>query len=132
LLEGLEAVTTFGESGLLGSAAGEELDAIDYQLGTPEHTLIIASSEGHSASMQATPEDILMPHQANSGLYDPNLRADVTFFETAAGGAVFAAGSMTWTASLSADTTVARLTHNALLRFLQEDKFEIPHAADPG
>jgi N,N-dimethylformamidase len=135
LVRGLDHVTRFGESGPLGSAAGEELDAVDAALGTPDHVLIIASSTGHSANMQLVPEDMAMPHPALSGAYNPDVRADVVFFETPAGGAVFATGSMTWTASLSESdyaNPVAVMTHNALSRFLDPALFVMPTPGTDG
>ncbi len=49
------------------------------------------------------------------------MRADLTYFETPEGGAVFSTGSIDWTASLSHngyDNNVARITGNVLQRFL--------------
>ena len=90
LMQGLKDVTRFGDTGPLGSAAGEELDATDAALGTPEHALVIASSKGHSAHMQLVPEDMGMPHLGLSGAYNPDVRSDIVFFETPSGwGRVF-------------------------------------------
>jgi N,N-dimethylformamidase len=129
ITKGLRDVSRFGDTGPLGSAAGEELDATDPALGTPEHALVIASSRGHSAQMQLVPEDMGMPHAGLSGAYNPDVRADVVFFETPAGGAVFATGSMTWTASLCVDdyaNPLALMTDNALKRFLDPAPFAMP------
>jgi N,N-dimethylformamidase len=126
IMHGIEDIRIFGESGPLGSAAGEELDAVDLALGTPDNTIILASSRGHSANMQLMPEELLMPHLALSGAYNPNVRSDVVFFETPSGGAVFSTGSMTWTASLCVDgyqNVVETMTANALRRFLDPTPF---------
>ena len=56
-------------------------------------------------------------------------RADVVFFETPDGGAVFSTGSIAWAGSLATDkydNDVAKLTTNVLHRFAQEEPFEVP------
>ena len=52
--------------------------------------------------------------------------ADMTFFETAAGGAVFSVGSMTYVGSLPPDgygNVCAKLTTNVLRRFMDPAPF---------
>ncbi len=44
--------------------------------------------------------------------------ADLITFETPSGGAVFSAGSITWTSSIPVDDAVSRITANVLKRFL--------------
>ncbi|TIN74116.1 N,N-dimethylformamidase beta subunit family domain-containing protein [Mesorhizobium sp.] len=39
-----------GDFGILGGAAGLEVDTVDRALGTPRHALVVAASEGHSSS----------------------------------------------------------------------------------
>ena len=128
LFAGVEG-DTFGETGLAGSAAGGEIDAADLAIGTPPHALVVARSEGHTVNMQPAPENILMPHPAMAAAYDPAIRADMTFFETVGGGAVFAAGSLSWLGAVAADgfdTVAARITGNALRRFLDPEPFVLP------
>ena len=53
-------------------------------------------------------------------------RADLAFFETRSGGAVFSTGSIAWCGSLSHnfyDNNVARITGNVLRRFLDPTPF---------
>jgi len=53
---------------------------------------------------------------------DPNVRADMVFFETPNGGAVFSTGSITWCGSLShngGENNVSRITQNVLMQFLE-------------
>jgi hypothetical protein len=45
--------------------------------------------------------------------------ADMVYYETPSGGAVFSAGSICWTSSVLVDDGVSRITANALRRFLQ-------------
>ena len=116
-----------GEYGLAGGgAAGLELDATNHALGTPPHTLVLASSERHSDLYLMTPEDMNDPAPGLGGTEAEIIRAEMVFFETPSGGAVFSTGSIAWSASLShADykNDVARITANVLKRFLDETPF---------
>ena len=119
-----------GDFGFLGGgASGSEIDAADPMLGTPAHTLIVASSEGHSANTYLVPDETGFHHSAMDGAQNPRVRADMTFFETARGGAVFSVGSIAWAASLSHDgydNNVARLSENVVRRFLDPAPFTMP------
>lgn len=97
--------------------------------------MVLASSEDHDpdAPWVLVPEERLT-HLTNwSGESDPALiRADLTFFETPGGGAVFSTGSITFCGSLPTndyDNDVSRILQNVLDRFLDRDVvFEIPEA----
>jgi N,N-dimethylformamidase len=55
------------------------------------------------------------------------VRADIVFFETLSGGAVFATGSIAWCCALSHnayDNNVSRLTGNVLRRFIDPRPFD--------
>ena len=59
----------------------------------------------------------------------PKVRADMTFFETPGGGAVFSVGSIAWGGSLPHDgyeNNVARISENVLRRFLDPRPFAMP------
>jgi N,N-dimethylformamidase len=115
-----------GDFGVLGGAAGLELDAADPSLGTPEHALVLARSTGHSNVYLLTVEEMMSTHPVMDGLDNPLVRAEMVFFETPAGGAVFATGSIAWAASLCHnryDNNVARITANVVARFLAEEAF---------
>ena len=59
------------------------------------------------------------------------LRADMVFFETPGGGAVFSVGSIAWCGSLSwngYDNNVAKITANVLRRFNDPAPFKMPAA----
>jgi N,N-dimethylformamidase len=110
----------FGLSG--GGAAGFELDRADSRLGTPAHALVLATSEGHN------PENFILVHEEQLGLFttwprEPAaqlIRADMVYFETPNGGAVFSVGSITFCGSLAHnhyDNNIARLVNNVLRRF---------------
>ncbi|MHA1567709.1 MAG: N,N-dimethylformamidase beta subunit family domain-containing protein [Alphaproteobacteria bacterium] len=121
-----------GDFGLVGGgAAGLELDCANHQLGTPANTLILATSEDHT--------DLILPVTDETDVMAPNLtgsqsdrvRADLIFFETSSGGAVFSTGSIAWCGSLSHngyDNNVARIMGNVLRRFLDPKSFAGPTA----
>ena len=57
------------------------------------------------------------------------MRADLVFFETVAGGAVFSAGSIAYVGALGwrgYDNNIARLTINVIRRFLDPAPFTLP------
>ncbi|MCH7540695.1 MAG: LamG domain-containing protein, partial [Proteobacteria bacterium] len=58
IFEGIGDDELIGDFGILGGgASGSEIDATDPLLGTPPHTLILASSEGHSANTYLVPDE---------------------------------------------------------------------------
>ncbi len=130
IFEGIGIDERIGDFGYLGGgASGSEIDAADPMLGTPSHALIVASSVGHSADTWLVPDETGFHHSAMDGVQNPRIRADMTFFETPSGGAVFSTGSIAWAASLphnGYDNNVARLSENVLRRFLKPDPFEAP------
>ena len=129
VFEGVEGPVV-GEFGLAGGgAAGLELDATNHVLGTPPHSLVLASSERHSDLYLMTPEDMNDPAPGLGGTEAEIIRAEMVFFETPSGGAVFSTGSIAWPGSLSHTdykNDVARITTNVLKRFLDETPFAPP------
>ena len=126
-VEGLSDSDLLGDHGTIGGgAAGQEIDRFDESLGSPSHSIILASSVGHPPDMLQTKEEF-----AATGIPIPGtaVRADVVFFETPQGGAVFSTGSIAWAGSLATngyDNDVAKLTTNVLTRFADETPFEAP------
>jgi len=116
-----------GDFGLIGGgAAGIELDRANFEEGTPPHALILARSENHTAnyltSLDMLPINCLGAERANP------IYADMVFYETAAGGAVFSTGSIAWAGSLSHggyDNNVAAISANVLKRFLHPADFTL-------
>ena len=122
-----EIIGDFGLSG--GGAAGLELDAVDHALGTPEHVLVLASSERYTDVYLMTPEDMLDPVPGLGGTEADIIRSDMVFFETANGGAVFSTGSIAWAGSTAwngYNNHVAVITSNVLRRFLNPEPFAFP------
>ena len=111
-----------GDFGLIGGgAAGLELDSASRAYGTPPHALTVATSEQHTDAYIRVNEDIGHMLLAIGGQDDPQVHADVVFFETPRGGAVFSTGSIGWSSALfhnDHDNNVSRLTRNVLDRFL--------------
>ncbi len=135
ILEGV-ADEKLGDFGLSGhGAAGFELDRTDHRLGTPQHALVLAASEGHdpSAPWVLVPEEYLTHLTTWPGKKPADLiRADLTFFEAPNNGAVFATGSITFCGSLphnNFDNNCSRLMVNVLNRFLDPNAtFAIPRS----
>jgi N,N-dimethylformamidase len=116
-----------GTSGLGGGAAGQEIDRYDPHLGSPAHAVVVASATDFGPDMVRTKEEF-----GGSVIYpipDPLVRADVVFYETPGGGAVFSVGSISWFGALARNhyqNDVAQLTANVIRRFLDPTPFPAP------
>ena len=132
IFEGVQDALIGDFGALMGGAAGYEIDRHDPELGSPDHALVLASSERHSNLynlMVGSVVDVLPGLDENA---PDALRADMVFFETGFGGAVFSVGSIAWCGSLSFDgydNNVARITTNVLRRFNDAEPFEMPASA---
>ena len=119
-----------GDFGLAGGgAAGLELDRADAEQGALAHALVLASSTRHTDIYLMTLEDLLDPTPDWSGTQCDIVRADLTFFETPGGGAVFSVGSIAWPGAMvwnSYDNEIAKMTENVLKRFDNPVPFEMP------
>jgi N,N-dimethylformamidase len=119
-----------GDFGILqGGTAGLEIDCVDPALGTPAHALVVARSENHSNTYELVAEEVRIPHGATDALQHQGIHANITFFETPEGGAVFSTGSIAYAGSLSwngFENNIARLTTNVLRRFADERPFALP------
>lgn len=125
-----EIIGDFGSSG--GGAAGDEIDRVDFRLGTPPHTLIVARSEKHTRYYNVVPEETTYHHPTINGEEAKHCYADLVFYECLNGGAVFSTGSITWGASLAwngYDNNVSRITANVLSRFADATPFVFPQAS---
>jgi N,N-dimethylformamidase len=124
IFEGIEdeIIGDFGLSG--GGAAGFELDRADFELGTPSNALILARSEAHQSHFGVVPEELLTHVTTTNGERPKALiRAEIVYFETIMGGAVFSTGSITFCGSLSHnnyENNVSRMLENVLRRFTRE------------
>jgi len=120
LFEGIDEdiIGDYGLSG--GGAAGFEMDRADITLGTPPGAAILARSEDPPASFVTVPEELLSHLRTVSGEPPEALkRAEIVYFDTPGGGAVFSVGSITFCGSLWRDGfegPVSRLLENAVRR----------------
>jgi N,N-dimethylformamidase len=116
-------------------AAGSELDRADFALGTPPHTLVLASSSGHSDAYQHVVEQINTSNSARpGGTQNPLVRADMVFLEYPNGGAVFSSSAIAWCGSLSYNNytnNVSRITENVLRRFASDAPLPPPFGSRP-
>jgi N,N-dimethylformamidase len=121
-----------GASGLGGGAAGQEIDRYDPSLGSPSHALVVASATDFGADMLRTKEEFEAAMVPTTD--DEMVRADIVFYETPAGGAVFSVGSISWFGALARDdyaNDIARITENVVRRFADARPFG-DHAAATG
>ncbi len=104
---GLKRGDLFGQASLHercpGGASGHELDKI--QPHSPANICHLAKGINGATPGAAMPD--------GDG-------ADLAYFETPGGGAVFATGSLCWTLSIIVDDGVSKVTRNVLTRFLQK------------
>jgi N,N-dimethylformamidase len=124
-----EMIGDFPSLMLRHGAAGYEIDRADAALGTPPHALLLATATGFSDSYQHVVEEILSTDGEQGGTVNPDVRADMVFFEGPNGGAVFSVGSIAWCSALSyndGDNDVSRVTENVLHRFMAGEGFDAP------
>ncbi|MFN3210850.1 MAG: N,N-dimethylformamidase beta subunit family domain-containing protein [Roseovarius sp.] len=129
---GNEVIGDYGFSG--NGAAGFELDHIDYRLGTPETTVLLARSVTRENGFMLVPEEQLT-HLTNltGGSAEDAMHADIVLIDYPGGGQVFATGSITFCGSLpwnDFDNDVSTLFHNVLTRFLCDEEAEAPETQD--
>ena len=121
IFEGIdeENIGDFGLSG--GGAAGFELDWLDPSLGSPPHALVLARSQDHDDTFVLVPEEILTHHATRPGEPAKDMmRAELVYFETPNGGAVFSVGSISFCGSLphnGFDNNISHMVDNVLRRF---------------
>lgn len=129
IIEGVddEILGDFGLTG--GGAAGMELDRHDVSVGSPPHSIVVASSEHHTEAHVFVVEDMLFNFMGTTGDVCDKVHADLVFFETPNGGAVFSVGSIAYSGSLpwnNFDNNISRLTLNVLRRFMDPTPFPMP------
>jgi N,N-dimethylformamidase len=122
IFEGITSDESIGAFGsILGGAAGDEIDRLDYSLGSPPHALLLATATGYSGLYMPAIEDFTMLSPITLATQEANCRADIVYFETPKGGGVFSVGSITWCGSLAHndyDNNVSRITENVLGKFI--------------
>ncbi|MCW5623114.1 MAG: LamG domain-containing protein [Burkholderiales bacterium] len=132
--EGIEQDAKLGNFGLVGGgAAGTELDIVDTMLGSPPHTLVVATSAGrHTEGYLLVMEDYGFNQQGLDGTQHPRVRSDIAYHETPNGGACFAfssiafCGSLPWNNGDPAKNNISRLVKNVLDRFMADGPLPPP------
>ncbi|WP_307786827.1 N,N-dimethylformamidase beta subunit family domain-containing protein [Mycolicibacterium mengxianglii] len=129
--EGISYDERLGDFGLVGGgAAGAELDTVDTTLGSPPHTLLVATSAGlHTDAYLTVTELILTNAPGHTGTQNPRIRADMAFHETPNGGGVWSFSSISYCGSLSHnnyDNNISKLTANVLNRFMVDGPLPEP------
>ena len=137
IFEGIGAEELIGDHPSLQvrwGAAGYEFDRYETELGSPQTTLLLASSIGFKtqyAKPTIDEELWFAPGRDGARVSDPQrdgephrfVRADMTYTNYPNGGAVFTAGSICWRGGMSwngYDNTVSRITENVLRRFARD------------
>jgi N,N-dimethylformamidase len=128
IFAGISKDELIGDFGLIGGgAAGLELDRADRLLSTPPHALVLATSQGrHTDVYLVVCEELLATYPGLGGTENELVRADMVFYETLNGGAVWSSSSIAWAGSLSHNkynNNVSRITKNVLDRFLDPKPF---------
>jgi len=104
-------------------AAGFEIDRADHLLGTPSHTLVLATATDFSDNYQFVIEEVLCADSKQSASVNPGVKGDIVFLEYPNGGGVFSASSISWCGCLhynNYDNNVSRMTENVLRRFMSD------------
>jgi N,N-dimethylformamidase len=115
-------------------AGGYEIDRADIALGTPRHTLVLATATGLSDRFQHVREEIMLSDSKQGGTVNPKVRADMVYFECPKDGAVWSVGSISWCSALSYnnyDNAVSRITRNVLTAFSSAIPHEHAASKDP-
>ena len=122
-----EVFGDYGVDRVRGGVVGFEIDSYHPASGAPRHALHLAAAE----PLRETIENVHMLSLPLSVSFRPALEdasggADMVFFETPNGGAVFSTGSITWFSSTlerDFDNDVARISRNVIERFIDPAPF---------
>ena len=115
-----EVIADFPSLGLGVGAAGDEIDRLDYSLGSPAHTLILATASDFTDDYQYVIEERNGVNESSTVPGHEKVRADMVYFECPNNGAVFSVGSISWFSCLSYNNyqnNVSTITGNVLKAF---------------
>ncbi|MHC9043928.1 N,N-dimethylformamidase beta subunit family domain-containing protein [Microbacterium saperdae] len=110
-----EVIGTFGL--IMDGSSGDEIDRFDVGRGSPEETIVLATSTGHSDFYLLAGEDVMASRAGLGGTQNPDVRSDMTWLEKPGGGAVFSVGSICFLGSLSHNgyrNSISTVVANAL------------------
>lgn len=118
-----------GDFGLImNGTSGDEIDRADSRFGTPEHAIILASSEPHSEWYVPVPEDVTTVSNKLNARYNRDVRSDMVLVEHSSGGAVFSVGSIIFTGAVpvnGGENNVATLLRNVIENFTARNQADI-------
>ena len=89
-----------------------------------DRLVLLAGSVERSVNYYVVNEDIVFPHPGMSGGERPFVRADIVYFTTRNGGAMFSTSSIAWCGSLSwnhYENNVSKLMENVLTQFAKDE-----------
>lgn len=112
-----------GTEGFGGGASGDEIDRLDFNLGTPNNAVLLATATGHDDSFGVFNEEVMFPMVNTLGPTCDKVRSDMVMYDTSGGGSIFSVGSINWYCSLGwnkYENNVARLTWNVCRFFLKK------------
>lgn len=115
-----EKIGDFPSLQLPGGAAGEEIDRVDYALGSPPNTMVLARASGFTDAYQLVVEEVQSSDSLQGGTVNPLVYADLAYSKLAGGGALFATSSISYAGSLyynNYDNNVSRITENVVRGF---------------
>lgn len=121
MFKGIADGELIGEYGLGGGASGDETDSFDISCGSPANGVVVATSTGHPDGFGIAPECVGFPIVGTLGTQTSEIRSDMIYYRTNAGGGIFSVGSINWFCSLGwddYDNTVAIVTGNVISHLL--------------
>ena len=130
IFDGVDA-DVIGAFGPKAGVVGYETDLANHFLGTPSHALVLATAPLPAGYGAFAPGMFPGPSGETA---QSRLRADMVFFETAAGGAVFSASTILWSGSLSHNrdnNEISRITENLIRWFAGPEPINPPWAEGP-
>jgi N,N-dimethylformamidase len=107
-----------------GGPMGEEVDRVDYVLGTPANAVILGTSQRFGDEYIFVPEEDNTTSLWEGGANNPLVRGDVTLVHYPNGGAVFSAASIVWSGGFfynNYSNDMTRITENVLNKFTSGD-----------
>lgn len=113
LFEGTEGPIRNDFGKIYGMLGGDEFDRFDPDKGSPHHGLVVATAVALAAEHPLAEQ----------------YQADMTFFETPAGGAVLSVSCISWGLGLNGngrDNQVSRVMKNLVDRFVADEPFAYP------
>jgi N,N-dimethylformamidase len=119
----IDSIGAFNSLGMGYGTAGDEIDRLDYRLGSPPHTLLLGRATDFSDAYQLVVEDVMQMGTGYGGTEHPRVRSDIVFFEYPNDGAVWSVSSISWMEDLSYDdysNPVSRMTENVLKAFAED------------